>query len=474
MSGSIEGGMGGKLRQKLWLTSQPLMEVADIPAGVNISATARGRYRAVVTKSYEADSPVVAEVRPYTKLRVLSTRVLPDNSRRACVILDGDKKPLGWITSTSATGRSLIHIYARPLYEVIAPPKVRKTFEMSSRFVTQLPIGTRLHVVETRRTEDAVQRACVMLVGEEDKPVGWITVMKLGVRGFGFQTIREIGESGPCLASYRRTWSSPPRSAEEREAIQKHLQSERRKELLRRSLDGATYDHELRVSLTPRGPLTGMGVSSAGSGAAGSNGVLKPQDRGRRVNDRGFSSSFRSSSTRLESLSAAHAKETASIFGCRAAAGAIARASSGGTGRTLRRSSSAPISARRPSYDKPTIARAAEKGVNVGLQEVVPETITGALLEGQSLPNEDSAKDPQDRSDNQRADSMQYMCEAEDDESSKQDGRMPGDDVLLAAAKVVEDSSIECTELAEAARAAEAAATEEVVSVAQQTIPAES
>ena len=60
---------------------------------------------------------------------------------------------------------------------VVRPPLVRKAFAMSSDSLGTLPVGTRLHVIESRRTTDGAQRVCVALVGEEST-LGWLTARR--------------------------------------------------------------------------------------------------------------------------------------------------------------------------------------------------------------------------------------------------------------------------------------------------------
>ena len=66
-------------------------------------------------------------------------------------MLEGSSTPLGQVTSRAADGTPLIYLYSRPLYEVITPPKVQAGFDSTSRFVKQLGVGAKLHVVEARR-----------------------------------------------------------------------------------------------------------------------------------------------------------------------------------------------------------------------------------------------------------------------------------------------------------------------------------
>jgi hypothetical protein len=50
----------------------------------------------------------------------------------------------------TADGEALIHLHARPFYVAEGLPlKVRSAFDELSTFVRKLPVGTRLHVVES-------------------------------------------------------------------------------------------------------------------------------------------------------------------------------------------------------------------------------------------------------------------------------------------------------------------------------------
>ena len=74
---------------------------------------------------------------------------------------------------------------------------MRCAFEQTSRYVTQVANGTRLHVVEARRAADGTQRVCLRVVGD-DAPIGWATAR----RADGTRTIREV--RGPSPSSPRR------------------------------------------------------------------------------------------------------------------------------------------------------------------------------------------------------------------------------------------------------------------------------
>jgi Ca2+-binding EF-hand superfamily protein len=155
---------------KLWLMSQPVYEVAE-------------GHTAVVSLSCGSDPPgrsTVARLPSGTRVFILATGDLPDGTRRACVVLEGapSLQPLGWTTMVSSDRSShYVYQYARPVYRVVESPRVRTAFELSSRLFTSLSIGTRVHVVDSRRSADGSLRVCVRLLGEEE-PLGWITAKK--------------------------------------------------------------------------------------------------------------------------------------------------------------------------------------------------------------------------------------------------------------------------------------------------------
>ena len=71
---------------------------------------------------------------------------------------------MGWVTAVTAVGEALLHILSRPVYEVTTAAKVRRRSDTLSRYACQLVPGTRLHVVETRRSSSGSQRVAVRLL----------------------------------------------------------------------------------------------------------------------------------------------------------------------------------------------------------------------------------------------------------------------------------------------------------------------
>ena len=160
---------------KTLLAAQPRLEVAAEPRELMVNAEC------------DPSSSVVAELQPLRRLRVLVSQKLDDGTVRACIVLEGSTTPLGWVTSMSADGVPHIYLYSRPLYEVCTAPKVRLSYDPTSRFVKQLPVGLKLHVVEARRTAEGALRVCIVPVGQTE-PLGWITAKKPD----GSRTIREM------------------------------------------------------------------------------------------------------------------------------------------------------------------------------------------------------------------------------------------------------------------------------------------
>ena len=110
-----------------WLATRPLMEVAAPVADRFLSAAGRRKHALRVREERSNESRIVAEVRPHTLLRVLETYELTDGSTRAFVVLHRSRRPLGWLTAATTDGEALIHMYARPIYELVgSAAKVRR------------------------------------------------------------------------------------------------------------------------------------------------------------------------------------------------------------------------------------------------------------------------------------------------------------------------------------------------------------
>ena len=172
-----------------WLATQPLMEVAPPPAVRFLTTTGRRRHMIKVHDGWNVESAsLVTQLKPHALLRVLETRELSDGSKQALVVLHRSLRPLGWLTMTTADGEAILHIYARPVYEVASnPAKVRKQFDQASRCLGTLPVGTLLHVVETRRAPHGGQRVAARVLGDL-AITGWITSTKSD----GTRMLREV------------------------------------------------------------------------------------------------------------------------------------------------------------------------------------------------------------------------------------------------------------------------------------------
>ena len=149
-----------------WLASQPELEVAE-------SLVAVHRHR-------NPKSATVSELSRGTRLRVLATSTQPDGSKLSCIVLEGDNRAAGWLTSRTSDGRAtLIPRFTAPqrTYEAVKRLAVRRKFELSSQFLCQLPQGTLVYIAETRKTPEGALRVRVTRV-DQDQPLGWVTAKK--------------------------------------------------------------------------------------------------------------------------------------------------------------------------------------------------------------------------------------------------------------------------------------------------------
>lgn len=272
----------------LWLRSQPLMEVAE-PAGA-----VRSTYSLGVHKTSDLESDVVTQLRPYERMRVISTRTLPDGTERACIMLESTGKLLGWLTAATPDGTSLIHIYARPLYEVTSATKVREKMELTSKFVTQLPAGTKVHVVESRKMRDGSLRVCVTRLGHQIQyvPLGWVTARRVNEGVETTRTLRQVNASPIVAAIPIRAHASPAFVGQHQKPkparpFTTGLDAEKRRPR-RSTTDSATAagDDDPQVSRTPRGTLseefgavTGCSASERSSASSGPLGSASAASR---------------------------------------------------------------------------------------------------------------------------------------------------------------------------------------------------
>ena len=108
----------------LWLKSQPLMEVAQCPTGGG----------ATVTFAVDVAQPTIATLPPFTRLRVLAISTPTDGgTQRACVVLEGDRTPLGWMSTVTADRKPLIYLYGA-LHAT--PPRLKAVAALSTRLAT--------------------------------------------------------------------------------------------------------------------------------------------------------------------------------------------------------------------------------------------------------------------------------------------------------------------------------------------------
>lgn len=147
-----------------------------------------------VHESSEPMSPVVTELEPHTPLCVIAMEELSDGTKRARIVRHTPTQaapPLGWVTAKTADGRALLHYFARPLYEIIVPTKVRHHAKTDSRPICLLPPGMRVHVVDNCRV-GKVNRARVALA-DQDEPLGWLSVLTVA----GVRTIHSLDAPSP-------------------------------------------------------------------------------------------------------------------------------------------------------------------------------------------------------------------------------------------------------------------------------------
>lgn len=155
---------------------------------------------AIVTRSVDPNSDIVAELPPGTVIKPLATCVLEDGTKRLYISLAGmdsmrvvapdalgsatDRERLttqaGWLSILSSDGVLRVNKYARPIFEVTCHSlKMRRNASTDSEYVRQLSQGTRLHITELKRVDGAV-RAHVVVLGLPkplvEAPLGWITV----------------------------------------------------------------------------------------------------------------------------------------------------------------------------------------------------------------------------------------------------------------------------------------------------------
>ena len=172
-----------------WVAQRPLMEVAAPPPGRFLTATGRMRHTVKVHEKPSLESAVLLELPPHTLVRVIGICEMTDGSmKRALIVLHKTSHPLGWVTATTAEGEAMLWIFARPIYEVVVhSANVHKHYEPSSKRVAELTAGTRVHVLETRRTSDGGQRVVIRLLGKT-AALGWM----LSIRPDGAKSLSAL------------------------------------------------------------------------------------------------------------------------------------------------------------------------------------------------------------------------------------------------------------------------------------------
>ena len=205
------------VRGKLSISSKQLMEIADISyiqaadlVTADEESTSMNLDAGVVTvyTGYEPGATSVAELVPHTRFHVCDAVEMEDSSRKVLLVLEGDDKPLGWATAITKTGIPLMHVCARPLYEVAKwPLKLRTECEPSSRIVQVIQPGTRLHVVGARRIADGTQRVCACLIGDTARALGeaagWVTARSADGRQMIRVVETQTAASRPSALAHR-------------------------------------------------------------------------------------------------------------------------------------------------------------------------------------------------------------------------------------------------------------------------------
>ena len=103
--------------------------------------------------------------------------------------------------------------------EAIREMKVRREARLSSRFVTKLPVGTRMHVIDTQGTAEGGERVCVVRVGE-DEAIGWVTARRTRLSARIIRNVFAVGATGSgevtstsiSASPHRSPYASPPAS----------------------------------------------------------------------------------------------------------------------------------------------------------------------------------------------------------------------------------------------------------------------
>ena len=94
------------------------------------------------------------------------------------------------------------------MVEAVVEMKVRREAKLSSRFVTKIMPGQRLHVIETQCTAEGGERVHVVRVGEAE-PLGWVTARRTRLSGCILRNVYASEREGERDACTDRSLSVP-------------------------------------------------------------------------------------------------------------------------------------------------------------------------------------------------------------------------------------------------------------------------
>ena len=191
---------------RLQLVVQSLMDVDNVQ-----SLSKKQQQHVEEEREVDIDN-MLREVRRHATVQRLSARKSAARSDQAPKYLRAYKNKRfaidrGEEASRNQLARLIEHAKQRVL-EAIVPLKLRRSAELSSPLITMLPAGTRVHVVETKRTPDGGERAHVIIaagsgsadpcanitqqqqqLSSQNMPVGWVTSRRYRI---GESLLREL------------------------------------------------------------------------------------------------------------------------------------------------------------------------------------------------------------------------------------------------------------------------------------------
>ena len=205
---------------EVWVMSALCTSVSHARATVyNSSANEVARTRVCVWPSMEGatkQSSQLEEEAPYdVPLEMRMPEAIVSVRREMHILLAAEtQRSLARFASfrntSLSSARPVSPTARRPTtYRTAAPPrlvetlmemKARQSAELSSRFVTKIPAGVRLLVVDSRVTSEGSERICVAHV-DSAEPIGWVTARR-----------KRLSE--PILRELKMTRSSSPSSEE--------------------------------------------------------------------------------------------------------------------------------------------------------------------------------------------------------------------------------------------------------------------